>query len=305
MNFAFSSILIFFLLLPGLIFFRFYYSGVFSKQFFKATAFEIFYMSLAPGIVVHFLGFLWVENFSPFLRVDLVVLGQVFSDPTDEDLITNSFESIHGNIQEIFLYNSMLCIMSAILGFTSKFIVRVTDLDQKYKLFRFQNHWHYWLNSEIYHFENIGQLRAKDPDEYYLETVYVDILLEVNNKETLYRGVIADYLLSSSNGLDLIYLKEASKRDVELRGEPFIPIPGDYFIIKYDEIKNLNITYVRSKKKKPKLNWLVKFIAVMLTLSFLLGLPLIACYQITIGHYMFGGIVALLYLFAWITLNNK
>ena len=74
----------------------------------------------------------------------------------------------------------------------------------------------------------------------------------------IYSGILENYFLSKENGLDRIYLRNVYRRKLkdDLGNEHgnvgyldrhldnrYYAMPGDLFIINYDKIINLNITY--------------------------------------------------------------
>ena len=73
MDLAINSILVFLLLiLPGLIFRRFYYVGEFSKQFNSAAWLNSFYVSILPGIVIQILTiYVFLNYFGTFDNANL------------------------------------------------------------------------------------------------------------------------------------------------------------------------------------------------------------------------------------------
>jgi hypothetical protein len=71
MNIAFATAIIFILLIPGILFRRFYFSGEFSKQFFKSTAFELFASTSIPSILLHVI---WIAGVSRFTGMKTMAL---------------------------------------------------------------------------------------------------------------------------------------------------------------------------------------------------------------------------------------
>jgi len=73
--------------------------------------------------------------------------------------------------------------------------------------------------SKIFIFDYSDRLLGKD----YLP--YADVIVELGEKTRMYRGVISEFTTDETGTLK--------------------DIPGDCLILKYSEIKNLNVTYVR------------------------------------------------------------
>ena len=73
-----------------------------------------------------------------------------------------------------------------------------------------------------------------------------------SNISFLYYGVLEDFYLASSGQLDRVVLSDAMRRPIEL-DKPlstdssvarFYEIKGDRLILKYEDIKNINIEYL-------------------------------------------------------------
>lgn len=122
----------------------------------------------------------------------------------------------------------------------------------------------------------------------------IDALVDLGEKEggVLYSGILEDYKLSKNGGLELIYLTNAYRRfvrDDEVSNakqaekmslksffhrkkpvDPYYYMPEHYFVLKYKEIKNLNI-YYDFEERDPLFDneeWLgLTFIAVILVLA--------------------------------------
>lgn len=84
--------------------------------------------------------------------------------------------------------------------------------------------------------------------------MFVDALMETNDGTFLYDGILVDYELSRDGGLDSISLTEAQRRKLaDDRGhreegnqdenDPYYSIEGHILVLKYSEIKNLNLSY--------------------------------------------------------------
>lgn len=138
MNFALTTLIVFFFLLPGLTYRRFYYTEEFSKQYFKQSFFEVFASTFIPSIILHFIWFNAIRTFD--YQIDLRVVGQLM---TSRDYPTTAFENLQNNLMPIIFYHISILIFAAFSGSASKFIIRKGGFDRKKKILRFQNFWHY------------------------------------------------------------------------------------------------------------------------------------------------------------------
>ena len=66
-------------------------------------------------------------------------------------------------------------------------------------------------------------------------------------------GLLADYVLSKDGGLERIYLKDVRRRFLqnqpdqieENTNNKYYELPGEFFVLPYDKIINLHITYYK------------------------------------------------------------
>lgn len=207
MNFAFSTIIFFLLLLPGQIFRRYYFTGEFSRQYFTQTINELFVAVFIPSLVLHGLWILLVPVFSHYV-VDLRILGELI---LSKDYPANAFATIQKYIHQIILYHLSIFIFSAGIGFLLKFVVRKTGFDLRFKLFRFQNSWHYILSGEFFGFYRVATPLMEDTIAD-IEVRYVDALVEVGGVGVIYDGILVDYELSKDGGLEYLTLFDVNRR---------------------------------------------------------------------------------------------
>ena len=229
MNIALSTILLFLFLLPGLAFRRFYFTSEFSKEYFKTTPAEVLLLGILPSIALHWIGlhlipvitpidirFFPIEFHIPKSFVDIKLIASYFLE-SDKSLVSMQLaENITMKLDYIVVYNVSLVLLGAFSGFLFKVFVRNFKLDRRIKILRFQNEWHYILTGEILDFPRVKRL-SPHKKEGKLSAVYIDALVEASEKDgaILYSGILEDYKLSKTGGLDLIYLTNAFRRPLE------------------------------------------------------------------------------------------
>jgi len=244
-NIALSTFILLLLLLPGLTFRRFYYTEEFSKQYFKSSYGELFASTLVPSIIIHAFC-LWVFAY-PNYEIDFQVLGTLVSGSNDQAEVSRAFKNIDTNKVYILSYFIIVILLSMIGGFSFKLFIRKLKLDRKIKLFRFQNEWHYLFSGEIYDFERI------DGHHKPIDIKYINALVDTSEGPIIYMGILADYVLSKTGGIDRIYLSDVSRKPLKnsLEGEhqngvgSNYEMPGDFFVIPFDKIINLHIVYYK------------------------------------------------------------
>ncbi|MEQ8686738.1 MAG: hypothetical protein RIE86_15670 [Imperialibacter sp.] len=311
MNIAFSTILIFLLLLPGLAFRRLYYTGEFSKEYFRSTTFEIFALGIIPSIILHVLGYNLLPQITPFsislyfnlieipkISIDFRTIGLLLSGQGDYAFHKEVFENLGARLNSIALYFITTISAGAFFGVAFRIFIRRLKLDRRFKLLRFQNEWHYILSSEILDFPKVKRNGYYDNNGQEVEAVWIDALVDTDEGSILYTGIVEDYKLSKEGGLELLYLvnsyrrylrddeKSLSNKDLlEEEAEDgefdatdgYYRLPDHYFILKYESILNLNVFYQFREKLKIDYQQIGIFI---LGLT-LIGLIYYAFYKIT------------------------
>ena len=249
MNFALPTIILLLMLVPGFLFRRLYYSGEFSKEYFKQNFTDYLFPSLLFSILIHLVcqGFIRLSGHKISLWPLFLLIGS--NGSSSETSV--AFLQIYQNIYHIFFYFIFTALAGAILGYLGKYVVRNLKLDRKYQLFRYQNEWHYVFTGEILGFPNIGGQYDVQP-----EVQYVDALVKTAEGSVLYSGYLSHYVLSSSNGIDQLYLSDVKRRYLKddhrpENDDPYYYMPGDFTIIPYREVMNLNITYYRINQSPP------------------------------------------------------
>ena len=238
MNIALTTISLFAILSPGIIFRRFYYTEEFSKEYFKQSYVDLFFSSFLPSAIIHLLGITIVQIIGYEVKVDTLAI--LLSGNDNPDSITRAFSSITAEGTLITIYFTILAIVSACLGYLSKVLVRTYKLDRRYKLFRFQNEWHYFFTGEILDFPRV---LGKSEN---ISIRFVDVLVNTAEGSVIYIGILADYVLSKEGGLDRIIIRDVKRRFLKDDGKqpnPYYYLPGEFLTIESSKIENIHITY--------------------------------------------------------------
>ncbi len=273
------------IVIPGILFRRFYFYGEFSKQFnTKDPVLHSIFFSIVPGIVVQIFCLI-IYHFSLGFESSFLDVFVIFRDVTSDGSngtqeATKSF--IDNDIIRFFIYSLTTFIFSSFIGFVCSRFIRFQKWDKKFKLFRFKNQWYYIFSGEVLNMKKFEEAHKisfkgnKGVDQNTLMT-YADILVSVseqNDRKELYTGYVADYDLKSDDitQLDKVYLidthrykkkdkildengNEIKKAEIDEESNPTksrnrIKVPGDIFILKASNIVNMNLTYIPSKSKK-------------------------------------------------------
>ena len=247
MNIALATLFLLVILYPGFIFRRFYYTEEFSREYFKQTITDLLVAAVLPSALLHIAGYyLFVIH---RYTLDIATIGTLLSGTSDGAKVTTAFQSIYANAGKIILYFIAISAVAATSGLGTKYIVRKLKLDRKFKLFRFQNEWHYIFSGEILDYPHVPG------DASDISFRYVDALVKSDQGTIIYTGILADYVLSNDGGIDRIYLTDVKRRYLRDdkfnqpqnrdKDERYYYLPGQFFIIPYAQIINLHITYYK------------------------------------------------------------
>jgi hypothetical protein len=242
MNLVFGSIFLFILLSPGLIFRFSYLQGTYSKLNFRISAVEELFWALIPALFLQLSGFLIIEKFVG-IRVNLDLIYDLITGNHDTDISV-----IRSSAFLFLLYTAIIILIAVLAGVTLRALVRWFRLDLRLQFLRFRNEWHYLLSGEH---DSTGKKNN-------IILVQIDALLNSSEGNVIYSGILDNYFLTKDNSLDRLYLTNVYRRklkdDLDAdkpnpgflardTDERYYAMPGYLFVIPYDKIINLNITY--------------------------------------------------------------
>lgn len=263
MNIAFPALLIALLILPGAIF-RYAYArgswGWTSPISFRSISDELAY-SAVFAVGLHFLwqGVSRLFGYSADFYSLVALLSGSFG--IHGERYERAIRSIADHPTAIAIYFLSLACGSAVAGRATHRLVRSTHLDLRTQIFRFKNEWHYLLTGEVLSFKEVS-LKQREVDGVYLSAV-VD-----HSKDTyLYRGIVEDWSFDQDGRLETVSLsfthrrllsQDRSQAHTEPAGEEIPPdaryykIHGDLFVLRYSEIKTLNLDYFSLSEEAPR-----------------------------------------------------
>ena len=255
-----TIIIIFIILFPGIIIRRSFYSNKFSKQFYRGQFSERVITTLFWGIINIIVAFVLCSFvLKVFFNVNCIICKLqeiiykiVTYDITKEFLIFNTISYFNVFlIISLFIFN--LFILPFLIGRIAFNTIRKLKLDLKYSAFSFSNHWHYFFKGEIVH-KIDGNIIDKKNIEFRTNQpnlTILDILTLEGDKKYLYKGILLEYNLKEGNeDLDSIILYQPVKKnydkdkdeDGKMCSISFEKIPGNFLLIPYSNIVNLNVT---------------------------------------------------------------
>ncbi|PTB92528.1 hypothetical protein C9994_13900, partial [Marivirga lumbricoides] len=192
-----------------------------------------------------------------------------------KELNDNDFTIISASLLPFSLYVIATNIIGAILGKLTKEGILKNGLDMKFEALRIHNEWYYLLYGKVLDFE--GPNRSEE-----IDYIQIDALVQVGDKKIIYKGFLDRFYLDNDKGLDRIVLYFVYRRFLEsdsygLRSEKedlfnynketkqrYYEMPGDYLVIPYNKIINMNISYkeitiddahLKGSEELDKLDW--------------------------------------------------
>ena len=268
------------LVIPGIIFKRFYYQGRFAKQFSQGLFADrlvtsIFWSIIIQVITVYLYFYLYKISYNSITKEIQTIYAKVVKDEFPEI----QFEYVRHTLQ----YLGLSIIVGVALGIVLYQIVRYFKLDIKLSIFRFSNHWHYYFSGDIL---KTKEFRVQKRN-YEIFSTDIDVVVKDNDGRTnMFTGTLTQYVLDKTGDLETIFLTDAKRWKIpsnkgiennkkskqEKHGDEYNkPIPGDCFIIPYGNILNMNVRYnflqTQPYKNKSKIGNL--FIVALTIVSFL------------------------------------
>jgi hypothetical protein len=248
-NIAFTTLVILLFAFPGYLAISGYFSGEFTRQVLTPNWTDDIVRGLLFSMPFHLIGIGIFEclqhngfiHHSLNFEIAFRIMTAEFGNSSNLSHIVNKLYANMGYI--IFYYIGVLALASSI-GHLFRILVWKWELDVKFpSLFKYRN-------DAIYRLMGRGQL----PVPHNKILVWVDALTdqqtEQPGKNRLYRGIVAGFT-TNADGTPRDLILTGARRGKFVQGEQegeyifqWEPItPGDYFSLKYRDIKNLNITY--------------------------------------------------------------
>lgn len=241
MDIALSGIILLILILPGISFAKGFYSGEFSNQYTTNDFYNLLINTFFPSIFLYLLSYPIIYYFFNYeFRFD-ILLGLASSN---DNIIKLAITTVEKNKIAIIIYQISLNIIAYITGNRLKKYVLSKSLDTNYDILKYKNIWHYIITARILNFEKNSHILQNDTVED-VDFTYVDALVNVNDQTYIYKGVLADYQLARDGGLDLLIVTNAQRKLISDPTGTYKDIKGNYIILKYSDLINLNLTFIQ------------------------------------------------------------
>ncbi|ABQ28078.1 hypothetical protein [Geotalea uraniireducens] len=248
MNIAFPALLVFLIILPGFIF-RFSFR-ISEKTVIDQTPFAT---AFVKGVIIagfFHLPWSWIASLIGH-PIDYNALLMLLASPQRESALVTIIANVADDFPIIILYFISLFIFAAALGTLLRSLVVKFKLDRNELIgpfVKFDTPWYYLFSGYHEAFESDG--------------VVVSAIVEIDKTGYIYTGLLKEYFFAPDGALERIVIEMAMRRplsnnkssdenNIEERFERFYKIDGDYFVLRYSEIKTLNIEFLRVQEMNP------------------------------------------------------
>ena len=242
MNIAFPALLVFLIILPGFIF-RFSFR-ISEKTVIDQTPFAT---AFVKGVVISALFHLPWSLICRLIGhpVDYNALLMLLASPQRELALVTIISDVANEFPRIVLYFVSLYIFSAALGRLLRYAVVKFKLDRNEIIgpfVKFDTPWYYLFSG--YH------------ESFNVDGVVISAIVEIDKTGYIYTGLLKEYFFSPDGTLERIVIEMAMRRELsndrksdennlEEHFQRYYKIDGDYFVLRYSEIKTLNIEFIR------------------------------------------------------------
>lgn len=234
MNIAFPAFFILLLIIPGFIFQNSYEkvenTSIEKKPFDVSSSLAFFYALMLHVFLIGIFTPIIGHNINYEICLKLLTGSKSISEL--------ELRAISNNIAYIVLYFASSFLSAYIFGkLFQKLILHFNPY--KSSKYAFETPWYYELKGKLSETKNA-------------QLIKLSCLVESKNTAFLYYGVLEDFYLDSNGQLDRVVLSDAIRRPIEsdeleftnTSTARFYEIKGDRLILKYEDIKNINIEYL-------------------------------------------------------------
>ena len=199
MNFLLGTLLIILLLFPGFIF-RAGYLNVPYGRTFKSTIVEELFFSIVPSIVIH----IAILPFAFWIGFNLQGFYLIMINNAEGTRYIEKYDLL-----QFILYCVATYIVGFFLGILTRRGIEKLNWEINFPLFRIRNEWYYQLTGFF----------ITNPDNrrnfVRADQVEVNVVVELDKTAYLYKGQLADFVLSKEDGIDRLFIKNAKRKKLE------------------------------------------------------------------------------------------
>lgn len=249
MNFALSTIIVVFLLLPGAIAIKAYYSSLRAKiSNTHVPLNELLLQGILASFIIHSTAICFIKLINK--EVQFNFLYNLILGKDEKEFVFTNKEFTHSFLQ--FSFYIIICtITSYLIVKVFKYIVHALKLDMRFNFLRNANHWFLIFNKGFIVHSNI---HGKQKEE--IDFIMVDVFIK---PDIIYSGVLIDFNYSPiKDELENLVLFLAKRRkiintDNNSANTPNVTspveIPGDIFVLPMKDVVNINVHYLKIEEE--------------------------------------------------------
>lgn len=244
MNFAISTVIIIFLLLPGAIAIRAYFSSLRAKVSNSHVSInELLLKGILLSFIIHSCAICFLKIIGKEVSFNFLY-NLVIGKDEKEFVFTN--KEFTNNFLQFSFYILSSTSISYILVKSFKFCVHELGLDMKYNFLRNANHWFLLFNKKYIVSSSIHNRQKEE-----IDLIVVDIFFK---PDIIYSGVLIDFNYSPiKDELENVILFLAKRRKIINSNGDDKPsnvsnpkeIPGDILVLPMKDVVNINIRYLK------------------------------------------------------------
>lgn len=248
-NLALSSLIIFCLLLPGIVFDYRYSRRASSWELSRGimiTTVRALTWGVIFGVPVHALWLVIVEVLSTFELIPGVDYGFVFGLLVGSELTLDQLSAITPVALASFgAYVISQVFFGAWAGSTAARWLENSSWSQSVALASPSAMWFRLLSMpeeriKVYEQEDVIEVESEPPDG-----IVLSLTVSLGDTTYLYYGLLWDYALEPDTGrLQRVVLQFCSRRDISAdRGEGVYEMPGEFMVIECDNVQTFDVDY--------------------------------------------------------------
>lgn len=247
MNLALGVLVIFIIAIPGIVFRLTFLSSPYSKRTINTTAIDEIFNSLIPAFIFHAIFILIIDSGKRVVDFQFIY-NLLIGNNTAKNI-----DKLNDYLPSFLQYILSVTLVNFLAASGLRWCVIKYRWDKKAGFLSIYNKWYPILKPE--------------PDDNGKVSVWLDVLVETKSEAILYRGFLADFWLTKDGEICELHFEMVRRRvfsndenqkegniktglaselvQEEEVDERYYYIPGERFIIKYADVKNMNITYLQ------------------------------------------------------------
>jgi hypothetical protein len=250
-NIAFLGLIYLLLAVPGFLYRSLYHSGEFTRNLVPRSWTDEIGKAILYGAPFHLLGIVIIHYLQVFgithrtLTMESVLRMMSGEYSTDGYSFHGISSRLYDNAAYAFCYYIGVLAAAFFAGRQARKLVWGKELDVKYPWLRYRSEW-------LYRIMGRGVLKGVSMKD---TGAWIDVLSEqetkIPGKTMLYRGLAAGYTTKENGALRDIILTDVKRTSGEtVDGKvKWTQIPGEFLVMSYSKVGNINITYEQHSKR--------------------------------------------------------